>query len=214
MSWLQKRPQVSNPVMFYTVGLNKTLIIVGLGNPGKEYEGTRHNIGFSCLDEFVSKNTEMEAWVTKKDLFCTLSTGRIGESRVLAIKPTTFMNLSGKAVQAVSAFYKVAPENIVIVHDELDIEFGQIRLRNGGSSAGHNGIKNVTQVMGENYGRVRIGVGPKKPPQIDSADFVLQPFAKSEQLQLPNLKREAIATLSEYIFSGGSLPTETRSFIV
>jgi peptidyl-tRNA hydrolase, PTH1 family len=214
MAWLQKRPQVSNPTNFYTVGLNKTILIVGLGNPGKEYEGTRHNVGFIALDDFVSRTDEMEDWVTKKNMKCQLSSGQVGENRVLAIKPTTFMNLSGEAVQAAASFYKIHPGQIVVIHDELDIDFGQIRLRIGGSSAGHNGIKSVTeQLSSEEYGRIRIGVGPKHPARIKSEDFVLQKFSADEQTQLPNLSQEVSAILSEYLF-GGELPHDTRSFIV
>ncbi len=213
MAWLQKRPQVSNPTMFYTVGLNKTILLVGLGNPGKEYGLTRHNVGFLCLDEFVSKADEMADWLQKKDLKCLLSSGQIGDSRVIAIKPTTFMNVSGEAVQAVVQFYKIAAEHIAVVHDELDIDFGQVRLRRGGSSAGHNGIKSVTQHIGEDYGRIRTGVGPKTPEEIDSADFVLQRFSASEQLQLPNLIREVNAVLSEYVY-GAELPQDTRNFLI
>jgi len=213
MALFQRRPQVSDPTNFYTVGLNKTILLVGLGNPGKEYELTRHNVGFICLDAFVDKMDEMEAWVEKKSLKCVMSTGRIGDARVIAIKPTTFMNLSGEAVQAVMNFYKISLDQIAVIHDELDIDFGQIRLRLGGSSAGHNGIKSVTQHLGEDYGRVRIGVGPKKPTRIKSEDFVLQKFSDEEQAQLPNLAQEANAILSEYVY-GGQLPHDTRSFLV
>lgn len=213
MAWLQKRPQVSNPTNFYTVGLNKTILLVGLGNPGKEYELTRHNIGFACLDEFVAKTDAMEAWITKKDLKAIISTGQLGDTRVLAVKPTTFMNLSGEAVQAVVQFYKISPDNIAVIHDELDIDFGQIRLRKGGSSAGHNGIKSVTKHLGEDYGRIRIGVGPKKPARIKAEDYVLQKFSADEQAQLPNLTKEVNAILSEYLY-GAELPHDTRSFLV
>lgn len=200
--------------MFYTVGLNKTVLLVGLGNPGKDYALTRHNVGFMALDAFVEASDEMADWVEKKDLKCLMSTGKIGDSRVIAIKPTTFMNLSGEAVQAVVHFYKIAPEHIVVVHDELDVEFGQIRLRQGGSSAGHNGIKSVTEHLGEEYGRVRIGIGPKKPARMKSEDFVLQKFSKEQQDLLPDLLRESTAILSEYVYSNQPLPHETRSFIL
>ena len=213
MALFQRRPQVSDPTNFYTVGLNKTVLLVGLGNPGKEYDLTRHNVGFFCLDEFVSKTEEMENWMQKKDFKCLLSSGQVGDTRVIAIKPATFMNLSGKAVQAAAHFYRINPENIAVIHDELDIDFGQIRLRVGGSSAGHNGIKSVTAAIGESYGRIRIGVGPKKPASIDSTDFVLQKFSKTEQMQLPNLSQEVNAILSEYLY-GAELPHDTRSFIV
>lgn len=213
MSLFQRRPQVSDPVNYVTVGLNKTILIVGLGNPGAEYDGTRHNIGFACVDEFVEKSSDMGGWIAKKDLKCLMSTGRLGETRVFAIKPTTYMNVSGEAVQAISDFYKIHPNLTVVVHDELDIPFGQIRTRMGGSSAGHNGIKSIIDHIGEDFGRVRIGAGPKTPEQIDSADFVLGKFTKDQQAELPALKREANAILTEYIFAA-ELPAETRSFLI
>lgn len=213
MALFQRRPQTSNPVNYVTVGLNKTLLIVGLGNPGKEYDGTRHNVGFTCLDAFVDKTIDMGQWVDKKDLKCLMSTGQLGETRVLAVKPTTFMNLSGEAVQAVAHFYKIHPDHILVVHDELDIDFGQVRIRKGGSAAGHNGIKSVTRHIGEDYGRVRIGIGPKQPEQIDSADFVLQKFSKDEQSHIAELTREVNAILTEIVY-GAELTPETRSFLV
>jgi len=213
MALFTRRPQVSDSIQLYTLGQNKIILLAGLGNVGREYIGTRHNVGFFCIDSFVDKMDEMEQWIEKKDLKCYLSKGRIGESQVIAIKPTTFMNLSGQAVQMTANFYKIATDNIVVIHDELDIDFGQIRLRVGGASAGHNGIKSITETMGETYGRIRVGIGPKKPTQMDSADFVLQKFTSDQQKQLPNLTQEVSAILSEYVYSG-QLPHETRSFIV
>lgn len=213
MALFQRKPQTSDPKTFYTLGLNRTLLLVGLGNPGPEYDLTRHNIGFMAIDNFVSKADEMSDWIQKKDLKCHMSSGQIGESRVIAIKPITFMNLSGEAVQLAANFYKVQPNSITVLHDELDIDFGQIRLRQGGSAAGHNGIKSVSQHMGEDYGRIRIGIGPKLPEQIKSEDFVLQKFAEEEQVQLSNLYREVNAILSEYIY-GTELPHDTRNFLV
>jgi PTH1 family peptidyl-tRNA hydrolase len=213
MALFQHRPQTSDPVNYVTVGLNKTILLVGLGNPGKEYDLTRHNVGFLCIDEFVRTTDEMEDWVEKKNLKCLVSSGRVGDSRVIAIKPTTFMNLSGEAVQAVMNFYKINPEYTAVIHDELDIDFGQIRLRAGGSDAGHKGVKSVTQHIGEGYGRIRVGVGPKQPAKMNSEDFVLQKFSADEQEQLPNLTRETNAILSEYLY-GAELPHDTRTFIV
>jgi peptidyl-tRNA hydrolase, PTH1 family len=212
MALFQRRPQAGENIQYFTLGQNKTILIVGLGNIGKEYEDTRHNIGFSAIDRFA-KDHEFSPWVNKKDLKCHLATTQLGEARVIAIKPTTLMNLSGEAVQAVAHFYKIAPDTIVAVHDELDIPFGQIRSRIGGGSAGHNGIKSITQHVGEQYGRVRIGIGPKLHEKQDSADFVLAPFSSQEQEQLKNLTKEVSAILSEYVY-GGELPHETRSFIV
>lgn len=213
MGLFQRRPQVSDPVNYVTIGLNKTVLIVGLGNPGGEYDGTRHNVGFACADEFVAKNGDMGGWIAKKDLKCLVSTGRLGETRVIVVKPTTFMNLSGEAIRAVSDFYKTHPNQTIVVHDELDIPFGQIRTRVGGSSAGHNGIKSLIDHIGEDFGRVRVGVGPKTPEQIDSADFVLGKFARDQQAEVPTLKREVTAILTEYVFAG-QLLAETRSFLV
>lgn len=214
MALFQNRPQASDNHNYYTVGLNKTVLIVGLGNPGKEYDLTRHNIGFEILDNFVSKHAEFQGWISKKDLKCHIAQGRFGDTTVYVIKPTTFMNLSGEAVYAVTNFYKLSPDNIAVIHDELDVSFGQIRIRTGGGSAGHNGIKSVSQHLDENYGRIRIGIGPKSPEQIDSADFVLQKFNTEQQAQLPNMIKEMGAVLTEFIYSGQSLPTETRSFLV
>ena len=213
MSWLTNKPQATDTVQFFSMGLGKTVLLVGLGNPGAEYDLTRHNVGFYALDAFVEATSEMGACSDKKDLKCRLSSGQMGQTRVIAMQPTTYMNLSGEAVQAVASFYKIPLANIVVVHDELDVDFGQIRVRQGGSSAGHNGIKSVSQHMGEDYARVRLGVGPKNPPQIDSADFVLQRFTAAEQAQLPALAKETNAILNEYIY-GGQVPHETRSFIV
>jgi PTH1 family peptidyl-tRNA hydrolase len=213
MALFQRKPQTSDPTSYYTFGQNKTLLIVGLGNPGKEYELTRHNAGFMAIESFVAKTDDMEDWMAKKDLKCLVSGGLLGDSHVIAMKPTTYMNLSGEAVQAVVNFYKISPDHILVIHDELDIDFGQIRLRQGGSSAGHNGIKSVTQQIGEDYGRVRIGVGPKKPARMASEDFVLQKFSAEQLAQLPNMTQEVNAILTEYIF-GGQLPHETRSFLV
>lgn len=213
MALFQRKPQADNPVAYTTIGLNKNLLIVGLGNPGKDYDMTRHNAGYACADYFVSKNSELGQWVDKKDFKCLMAMGQLGDTRVMVIKPTTFMNLSGEAVQAVSHFYKIHAEQIIVVHDELDIDFGQIRMRKGGSAAGHNGIKSITQHIGEDYGRVRIGIGPKQPEQIDSADFVLQRFSKDEQAELPAMQKEVAAVLSELSYGAQLLP-ETRSFLL
>jgi PTH1 family peptidyl-tRNA hydrolase len=211
MALFQRRPQLSNPLSYTTFSLNKTLLIVGLGNPGDEYTRTRHNVGFMCVDDFAGKNS-FDPWMHKKDLKCDLTQATMGDTRVILCKPQTFMNLSGEAVQAVSHFYKLRNDQIVVVHDELDVNFGQIRMRVGGSAAGNNGVKSVSQHLGEDYGRVRIGIGPKVPEQMDTADFVLQNFGKAQQEQLPSLIREVGAILSEYAY-GSPVTAETRSFV-
>jgi PTH1 family peptidyl-tRNA hydrolase len=210
MGLIRENPFTGGGNQFYTVGLNRTVLVVGLGNIGREYENTRHNVGFACVDTFAELNG-FSNWIEKKDLKCHLTSHTLGATRVIVIKPTTLMNLSGEAVQKAVAFYKISPQNIVVVHDELDIPFGQIRTRVGGGSAGHNGIKSITQHLGESYGRIRVGIGPKTPEQMDSADFVLARFTATEQGHMKALTQEVNALLNEYIFSD-TLPHDTRSF--
>ena len=215
MALFQKKPIVENMMPLYTLSSSQTYLIVGLGNPGATYDDTRHNIGFAVLDTFADSNG-FPGWVQKKDLEGLVTVATLGQSRVVLLKPTTFMNESGRAVQKTSHFYKVPTGNIIVVHDELDIDYGQIRSRSGGSAAGHNGVKSAIAQLGEDgFGRIRIGIGPKSPPQIDAADFVLQKFSGAEQGTMKALLSEATAMLNDYVFaSGGTLPAETRSFLV
>lgn len=208
MALFVNKPQTISPPL-YSLGLTRNIVLVGLGNPGKEYIGTRHNIGAAIVDHFVATQ-EFDPWIVKKDLKSELTSKTLGSTRVIAIKSTTFMNLSGEAVQAVCNFYKVGTEQVLVVHDELDIPFGQIRTRTGGSST-HNGIKSVNQHIGEEYGRVRVGVGAET--KMETSDFVLAKFSKDEQADMSALLREANAIISEYVY-GDSLVSETRSFII
>jgi len=212
MSLFQRKPQTSDPVNYVTVGMNKTLMFVGLGNPGAEYDGTRHNIGFAALDAFAKAN-DFPGWQNKKDLKCQQAMMTLADTRIILVKPQTFMNLSGEAAQAVLAFYKLDPTKVIAVYDELDIDYGQIRMRQGGSAAGHNGVKSLIQHLGENFGRVRIGIGPKTPEKIDSAKFVLQALNKDQQSHIPELLIETNAILSELAY-GSQLNAETRSFLI
>jgi PTH1 family peptidyl-tRNA hydrolase len=200
----------SASVPAYSIGLNQSLLIVGLGNPGKEYSLTRHNIGFYCLDDFA-RSQEARPWSIKKDLKCELATLTMGSKRIILCKPTTFMNNSGEAVQAVQHFYKISPAETLVVHDELDLEFGQIRTRNGGSAAGNNGLKSIIEHGGENTCRLRVGVHNTIADKADAAEFVLGKFTKDEQAKLPALSREVSVILNEYLASG-DLPHDTRSF--
>lgn len=205
-----KQPIVQEATPLFTLSSNKNLLIVGLGNPEIEYDGTRHNVGFAALDAFAGSN-DFEPWVNKKDLKALLAQKTLGETRVILAKPTTYMNKSGEAVQAIASFYKIAPDNIIIVHDELDIDFGQIRTRVGGSAAGNNGIKSIIQHGFGDTGRVRIGIGPKVHEQQDSADFVLAKFSPEQQAQLKHLFNEVTSILTETIYGGGKLYPETRT---
>jgi PTH1 family peptidyl-tRNA hydrolase len=211
MSLFQKKPDVGSSAPLYTLGSNKTVLIIGLGNPGREYDGTRHNVGFAVLDEFAAKN-DFPGWIAKKDLKCQLTIRNLGESRVILCKPATFMNNSGEAAQAVQRFYRVYNQNTLAVYDELAVPYGSLRTRLGGSDAGHNGMKSLIQHMGDDFGRLRVGVGSDISAKADAADFVLGKFTKTEQASLELIIREAVAITTEFIFSG-DLPAETRSIL-
>lgn len=213
MGLFTKRPIVENQTPLYTVSTSQTVLIIGLGNIGQEYDGTRHNIGFAAIDGFA-KSSEFGGWQNKKDLKGHVSIKTLGSTRVILLKPTTLMNLSGEAAQATASFYKVPLEQIIVVHDELDIEFGQIRTRIGGSAAGHNGIKSISKHLGDDCGRIRIGIGPKSPEQFDSADFVLAKFNSDQKANMRALLTESSTILNEFVYGSQKLPAETRSFIV
>lgn len=212
MAILQKKPQTSTSAPLYTIGLNKTLLIAGLGNVGKEYELTRHNVGYECIDNFAGYH-EFPSWINKKDLKCQFTQKTIGNIRVILIKPTTMMNLSGESVRQVSAFYRITPSCLTVIHDEADILFGQIRTRQGGQAAGHNGVESIIGQIGDNFGRIRVGIGSESKNKGDMASYVLSKFNKNEIKLLPNLLRETNSILTEYIYRGSLLP-ETRNFII
>lgn len=212
MALFQKNPhETSEHHSLYTVGQSKTVVIVGLGNKGKQYDETRHNLGFFCLDAFAGK-LEFDKWIEKKDLKSLVTSKTLGGGRVILVKPTTFMNNSGEAVAALTSFYKIPPQEILVVHDELDLPFGQIRTRRGGSGAGHNGILSVIQHIGEDFGRVRVGIDYPRPSGMEGADFVLGKFGKDEQVHLDSLKNEVVSILTEFVYSG-EINSETRSFV-
>jgi peptidyl-tRNA hydrolase, PTH1 family len=208
----QKKPDVVSSAPLYTLSMSRTFLVVGLGNVGKDFDNTRHNIGFRAIDQFAHDH-EMGTWINKKDMNCLVTDKNIGDTKVYLVKPTTMMNLSGNAVQKISNFYKISNAKIIVVHDELDINFGSIKITMGGSSAGHNGIKSIISNLGEDFGRIRIGVGPKTPDQIDSADFVLGRFNKEEEGEMKSLLNEASSLITEAIFSY-PFPNETRKFIL
>lgn len=209
MALLQKKPYVTSSAPAYTIGGTRNVLIIGLGNPEKKYAGTRHNIGFAVLDDFAKAN-DFPAWTAKRDMKSLVTAANLGDNRVILAKPTTYVNLSGEAAQALQRFYRLSNLNTLAVYDELAIPFGQMRTRLGGSDAGHNGVKSLIQHLGEDFGRLRIGIGSPQARNADAADFVLKKFSQEEQRELPLILREANALITEYIF-GGALQPETRT---
>ncbi len=212
MGLFQKKPQVGSQVPLYTTGLQQTKLIIGLGNPGAKYDGTRHNIGFACLDAFA-KAYDLGNWREQKDLKCQVATGAVGDIRVILAKPQTFMNLSGEGAVKIAQFYKIPAQDIIAVYDELDIAFGQIRARSGGSAAGHNGVKSLIQHFGEDFGRIRIGIKSSAQGRQPAADFVLAKFSEDEQKDLPDIIREVVSLIDEVIHAA-PFPSETRTVVI
>lgn len=157
-------------------------LVVGLGNPGPKYAETRHNIGWMLLDH--SPLFRDAIWKSKfKGLYAETS---LKGNRIYALKPQTFMNLSGESVQPMAAFFKIPPQEILVIHDELDIPFGQVHFKMGGGLAGHNGLKSMAAHLGtDQFARMRIGIG--RPPYGDVSSWVLGPFQGDERVQLPLL---------------------------
>jgi PTH1 family peptidyl-tRNA hydrolase len=149
---------------------------VGLGNPGAKYAQTRHNIGFMAVDEIVRRHS-FGPWRARFDGVC--AEGTVDGEKILALKPQTFMNLSGRSVGAAVRFFKLAPEDVVVIHDEIDLAAGKLRFKTGGGHAGHNGLRDIDNHIGKNYARVRIGIGhPGEPEQV--SDHVLDTFSKTD----------------------------------
>lgn len=206
MALFVRKPQTHTDIPIYNLSHERTVLVVGLGNVGKEYDGTRHNIGFACVDHFAEKN-EFPAWIEKKDLRCQYTSKTLGGTRVIIIKPTTFMNASGEAAFSTQQFYKIHTHDIVVVHDELDIPFGQIRVRAGGSSAGNNGVKSLQQHLDGDFTRIRVGIANEFSGRAEAADFVLGKFTADEQGHLKSLTSEVESMITEFVFGGGLEPT-------
>ena len=174
---------------------SETWLIVGLGNPGREYEKTRHNAGFRALDILAEK---LGCKVDKAKFQGLYGQVNFKGRMLLLLKPQTFMNLSGRSVLQLSAFFHVPPQNIIVLFDDISLEPGRLRLRSDGSAGGHNGIKSIIAELGsQQFPRVKIGVGAKPHPDFDLADWVLSAFsAQEEQALQPALERAANAALA------------------
>lgn len=163
-------------------------LIVGLGNPGREYEHTRHNAGFDAIDILAEK---LGTDVKEKKHRGLCGKGMIGGEKVILLKPQTYMNLSGESVRAAADFYKIDAEHMIVLYDDIDLDVGKLRVRAKGSAGGHNGIKNIIAHMGtQEFPRVRIGVGAK-PDRMDLADYVLGRFSQVERSVMEDAFEEA-----------------------
>lgn len=159
------------------------VLVLGLGNPGRRYERTRHNVGFRVVDRLA----ERQSTVVERSQFNTLwELVRLGGGPVILAKPQTFMNLSGQAAASLRGYYKLGNESIVVVHDDIDLPFGDVRVKKGGGHGGHNGLRDLNAKIGADYVRVRLGVG-RPPDGWDTADYVLAAFSTAEEPQVEQL---------------------------
>tara|TARA_B100000963_G_scaffold181390_1_gene157687 strand:+ start:411 stop:971 length:561 start_codon:yes stop_codon:yes gene_type:complete len=168
------------------------LLFVGLGNPTPDSQNNRHNVGFKIID---SINKEFGLSKQKPKFKGLLTTGNIGNKKVYAIKPLTFMNNSGICIRELIEYFKIDAEDVVVFHDDLDVEFGKIKTKFGGSSAGHNGIASIDKFIGKEYSRVRIGIGKPKN-KVEVADYVLQNFDEEETLGIEKVSKNITDSIS------------------
>ena len=168
------------------------LLFVGLGNPSPDNENNRHNIGFKIIDAINQKFSLSKQKPKFKGL---LTTGNIGSKKVYAIKPLTFMNNSGICIRELIEYFKIESEDVIVFHDDLDIDFGKVKAKFGGSSAGHNGIESIDKFIGKDYSRVRIGIG-KDNVKSNITDHVLKDFDEEEKIELENITNNITDSLS------------------
>jgi PTH1 family peptidyl-tRNA hydrolase len=173
-------------------------LIVGLGNPGRKYRGNRHNIGFMAVDALAAAYKIESSKVQNKAI---VGNGRIQNQNVIIAKPQTYMNNSGDSVGPLARYYKVPPENVLVVYDELDLPFGTIRLREKGGAGGHNGMRSVINHLGENFPRLRLGIG-RPPGQMPVPAYVLQDFSKDDLPLLDDVLAEAVRAIETYLREG------------
>lgn len=175
------------------------ILIAGLGNPGKEYENTRHNAGFLVLDTLAQK---LGADLSERKHRALCGKAVIGGQKVVLLKPQTYMNSSGESIRAAADYYKVPPEDILVVYDDISLAPGQLRIRAKGSAGGHNGIKSIIAHLGtQEFPRVKVGIG-EKPPRMDLADYVLGHFSSGEKKIMEEAAKEAADAICEIVNVG------------
>lgn len=172
-------------------------MIVGLGNPGLQYAKTRHNVGFRVLDKLAKK---LDCQVTKEKHKALLGETRMGQEKVILVKPQTFMNLSGEAVLMLAQWYKILPQEIIVVYDDLDLVTGRLRIRGKGSHGGHNGMKSIIALLKTDaFPRLRVGIGS---PNFAVADYVLGSFTKEEEAIMDHAEEKAVQALLGIVENG------------
>ncbi len=186
--------------MIFKSKANYDWLVVGLGNPGLQYENTRHNAGFIAADKLASENN-FEFNKNKFEALC--GEFKIKDMRILVIKPQTYMNNSGKAVQKISAFYKIPTERIIVMHDDISLDVGKLRMRRKGSDGGQKGMRDIIQLLGtEEIMRIKIGVGKKPHPDYDLVNWVLGKFPKEEQKNLDTAISNTVSAVKEIVING------------
>ncbi len=159
------------------------VLIVGLGNPGKKFENSRHNLGFKVIDA-IKESYNFPSY--KKKFMGCLSVKKIFNTKIFLLKPHTYMNLSGNSVENIVNFHQIATENIIVFHDDIDMEFKKIRVKRNGGHGGHNGIRNIISRIGKEFYRIKIGIKDEEI-NIDMKDFVLKKFSKSQNVEITNI---------------------------
>jgi len=178
-------------------------LVAGLGNPGRDYAATRHNLGWLVLEALAAKHRL--AWKAAPQFDAEIARWDLSGRTRWLLKPQSFMNASGRAVAACSRFYKIPPADVAIVYDDLTIDLGLVKVTNSGSAGGHNGVASLLEHLGDGFARYRLGVGPKQPPQMDMADFVLGKFTPEQQI-LVNQKLDTYVAGLELLLSRGIEP--------
>ena len=186
--------------MLFSSSGGPTWLVAFLGNPGLKYEGTRHNAGFMTADALARE----KGLSINRSRFQALTTVcEMGGEKVLLMKPQTFMNLSGEAVRQAAQFYKIPPEHVLVVSDEVSLPIGKLRVRQKGSAGGHNGLKNIIACLGsENFPRIRLGVGAPPHPDYDMADWVLSAFQNQDAADMATAAKRAAEAVECYITQG------------
>ncbi len=184
------RPRVQAPAS------GAVTLLVGLGNPGREYADTRHNIGFQVISQFAEQHA---LTFSRKQMEAMVATGQVANVRLVLAKPQTWMNESGRAVASLARFYKVDPQRILVIYDDLDLPTGVIRLRSEGGSGGHKGMKSIIGRLGtQDLPRLRVGIG-RPPGRMDPVDYVTQPFSRDEMIVIAEARQRAVEAIEIFL---------------